>query len=142
MRVKRSPLHTVIGYNILSPIPFFRQMLDGVRHHHERYDGKGYPDGLAGEQIPFLARLLAVADSYDAMTSDRPYRPGMPEDKALHILADDNGKQWDIEMVEAFMRSRDPKFSRVTQPSESLTLPAPVDIAPLPVGNSVATRAA
>lgn len=75
-----------------------------VRHHHERWDGQGYPDGLKGLDIPFGARVIAVADSFDAMTSDRPYRAGMPVAQAARILREDGGKQWDPVIVEAFLR--------------------------------------
>jgi HD-GYP domain-containing protein (c-di-GMP phosphodiesterase class II) len=118
--------HTVQGFQIIEPVRHLKPMLSGIRNHHERYDGKGYPDGLSGEDIPFLARILAVADAFDAMTSDRPYRPGMEEEKALHILADDDGRQWDVDVVDAFMRTRDPKLSKVSRPSDSLELPVAV----------------
>ena len=72
-----------------------RYVLPGVLHHHERVDGGGYPDDLVGEQIPLDARIMAVADAYDAMTSDRAYRAGMPHDKAIEILREGAGTQWD-----------------------------------------------
>jgi HD-GYP domain-containing protein (c-di-GMP phosphodiesterase class II) len=74
-----------------------------VRHHHERWDGAGYPDGLAGEAIPRGARILAVADTFDALTSDRPYRAGMSVEQALRILRQGAGEQWDPEIVEALV---------------------------------------
>ncbi len=77
-------------------------MLPGVLHHHEQVSGAGYPDGLAADQIPLDARIMAVADAYDAMTSDRAYRAGMPHDKAMSILHDGAGKQWDAVVVAAF----------------------------------------
>src|SRR5207247_2206506 len=70
--------HTVKGAEILETVPDLASIIPIVRHHHERWDGKGYPDGLAGEDIALVARIVAVADAYDAMTSDRPYRKGMP----------------------------------------------------------------
>jgi hypothetical protein len=76
-----------------------------VRHHHEAWDGSGYPAGLAGLDIPFGARVIAVADSYDAMTSDRPYRAGMPQAKAVSILRAGRGQQWDPTLVDAFLRA-------------------------------------
>ncbi len=79
-------------------------VLPGVLHHHERYDGKGYPDGLLGDKTPLEGRLLAVVDAFDAMTSDRPYRMGMPLEKALAILQQGAGTQWDAELVDAFLR--------------------------------------
>ena len=100
--------HPVIGESILQKIqPNFtmQPLLPGVRSHHERFDGKGYPDGLTGEQIPLFGRVLAVADAYDAMTSDRPYRAGMTQDRALSILQSGKGTQWDPQFVDAFMHS-------------------------------------
>jgi HD-GYP domain-containing protein (c-di-GMP phosphodiesterase class II) len=99
--IKRHPEE---GYRILSPIRQLRgDILDGVLYHHERVDGKGYPFGLVGDEIPFMGRLLAVADGFDAMTSDRPYRAGMPKEKALAILAEGAGTQWDRDLALAFV---------------------------------------
>ena len=78
-------------------------VLPGVLHHHEAVNGTGYPAGLAGEAIPLHGRILAVADAYDAMTSDRPYRPGMPSEKAESILRAEAGKTWDSDIVAIFM---------------------------------------
>jgi HD-GYP domain-containing protein (c-di-GMP phosphodiesterase class II) len=74
-----------------------------IKHHHERWDGNGYPDGLAGEDIPFLARILAVADTYDAMTSNRPYRPPLPHEVALKEIRQNAGTQFDPLVAEAFL---------------------------------------
>ena len=74
-----------------------------MRHHHERWDGEGYPFGLRGEETPFLARLVAVADAFSAMTTDRPYRKGMEREKALRILEEGAGTQWDPACVEALL---------------------------------------
>jgi HD-GYP domain-containing protein (c-di-GMP phosphodiesterase class II) len=84
-----------------------QSVLPVVLHHHESWDGKGYPHGLKGENIPFLARIAAVADAYDAMASDRPYRNGMPDDKLDEVIREGAGKQWDARVVEAFFRVRD-----------------------------------
>ncbi|HEX5273452.1 MAG TPA: HD domain-containing phosphohydrolase, partial [Gemmataceae bacterium] len=81
-------------------------LLPGVLYHHERWDGKGYPDGLQGEAIPLLARILAVADSYDAMSATRPYRAGMPIPRVEEELRTGAGKQWDAQVIEAFLRGR------------------------------------
>jgi HD-GYP domain-containing protein (c-di-GMP phosphodiesterase class II) len=81
-------------------------LLPGVLYHHERYDGAGYPEGLKGEAIPMLARIIAVADSYDAMSSSRPYRPGMPLERVDEILTKGAGTQWDKNVIEAFGRCR------------------------------------
>ncbi|GIV15821.1 MAG: hypothetical protein KatS3mg022_1256 [Armatimonadota bacterium] len=95
--------HAVLGAVMLAALPGMEPIVPVVRWHHERWDGKGYPDGLAGEQIPFLARLLAVADAFSAMTTDRPYRKGMDWQSALAELQRQKGKQFDPLMVDAFM---------------------------------------
>jgi HD-GYP domain-containing protein (c-di-GMP phosphodiesterase class II) len=77
-----------------------------VRHHHERWDGTGYPDHLSEDKIPLIARIVAVADAYDAMTSDRPYRPAMPTDRAFIELVSKAGTHFDPTCVYAFMRLR------------------------------------
>ncbi|TWT40141.1 HD-GYP domain-containing protein [Botrimarina hoheduenensis] len=94
--------HPDEGWAILCDLEQLRYVLPGVLHHHERWDGRGYPDGLAGEAIPRDGRVMAVADAYDAMTSDRPYRPGMPTEKAQAILSEGSGVQWDPSCVAAF----------------------------------------
>lgn len=76
-------------------------------HHHESWDGSGYPHGLAGEEIPYLARIVAVADAYDAMASDRPYRPGMPDERIDAIIRSGAAQQWDPDVVAAFFRARE-----------------------------------
>ena len=91
--------HPVIGSDILNHLSLFRRGAKLVRHHHERYDGKGYPDGLKGEEIPLGSRIIAVADAFDAMTSDRPYRKGLPVDEALRRLAAEAGHQFDPVVV-------------------------------------------
>lgn len=99
--------HPVIGYEILKNLRQFEFVLPGVRHHHEQMDGRGYPDGLVGTEIPLVARIMAVADAYDAMTSNRPYRDGMPFEKAESILQENRGPQWDPQVLDAFFRRRD-----------------------------------
>jgi HD-GYP domain-containing protein (c-di-GMP phosphodiesterase class II) len=74
-----------------------------IKHHHERWDGKGYPDGLQGEEIPFLSRVLSVADVYDALTSDRSYRKRMPDDMALGMIRENTGSQFDPKIVDVFL---------------------------------------
>jgi len=98
--------HSEIGFRILSDIPRLGEVLPVVLHHHEQWNGKGYPHGLAGEAIPLMARIVAVADSFDAMGSDRPYRSGMPDEKLDAILHDGAGQQWDANVVAAFFRAR------------------------------------
>ncbi len=99
--------HVEIGYRILRDLRKMSHVLPVVLHHHESWDGRGYPYGLAGDNIPFLARIVAVADAYDAMASDRPYRPGMSQEKLEQVLREGAGKQWDARVVEAFFRARD-----------------------------------
>ncbi len=91
--------HPVIGSDILNHLSLFRRGAKLVRHHHERYDGKGYPDGLKGEEIPLGSRIIAVADAFDAMVSDRPYRKGIPVEEALRRLAAEAGRQFDPVVV-------------------------------------------
>lgn len=93
--------HPAIGASILAPIGAFADLLPLVRSHHERPDGKGYPDRLSGTAVPWLARVLAVADVYDALTSHRPYRAGMPRAKALAIIEEGEGTQFDPAVVRA-----------------------------------------
>jgi response regulator RpfG family c-di-GMP phosphodiesterase len=93
--------HPVIGERILRPVVRSRAVLAAVRGHHERLDGTGYPDGLKGAQIPLLARVLAVADCFDALTSARAYRPALPVREALDVLRAGAGKQFDPEFVRA-----------------------------------------
>lgn len=99
--------HPVIGYKILKHLDSLSYTFSGVLHHHESYDGKGYPDKLAGEAIPLNGRILAVADSFDAMTSSRPYRHAMSFERAESIIRDGAGKQWDPTIVEAFFAAID-----------------------------------
>jgi ribonuclease P protein subunit RPR2 len=96
--------HPEQGAKILSAIPFLDRALDVVRHHHERWDGTGYPAGLCGEQIPLWARIFAVVDTVDAITSDRPYRPARSLDAAVDALREAAGTQFDPVCVEAFRR--------------------------------------
>ncbi|MBI3467009.1 MAG: HD-GYP domain-containing protein, partial [Planctomycetes bacterium] len=98
--------HTLIGHRILIDLKQLGQVLPVVLHHHESWDGSGYPDRLAGEQIPLLARIVAVADSFDAMASDRPYRKGMPDEKLDGIIRSGAGTQWDPRVVDAFFSAR------------------------------------
>ena len=96
--------HTIIGERILLAAPALRPVARLVRASHERYDGSGYPDGLVGDQIPLGARVVAVCDAFDAMTSDRPYRERLSEDEALEQLMSCAGRQFDPEVVDVFVR--------------------------------------
>lgn len=95
--------HPVIGSEILACGGLFDEMSDIVRSHHERIDGAGYPDGLTGDQIPLLSRVIAVADAYDAMVSDRPYRLALPHSSAMERLVAGAGRQFDTVVVSAFV---------------------------------------
>jgi len=95
--------HTAMGANIIEPVDFLKNSYWAIYHHHEKYNGKGYPDGLKSEDIPILARIIAVADAYDAMNSDRPYRKKLNKDKILKELKDQSGKQFDPEVVKALI---------------------------------------
>jgi cyclic di-GMP phosphodiesterase len=92
--------HPLIGERIIRPLRSGADLLPIVRHHHERFDGRGYPDGLAGQEIPVSARVVAVCDSLDALTSDRPYRPGRSLEQSLDLLLRGAGTQWDPEIVD------------------------------------------
>ena len=93
--------HTVIGAKIIEPVDFLKNSYKAIYHHHEKYNGKGYPDGIKSEKIPILARIIAVADAYDAMSSDRPYRKKLSHNKILRELEEQSGKQFDPEVVKA-----------------------------------------
>lgn len=95
--------HAEVSAEIIGGIPVLADLVPGVRHHHERWDGQGYPDGIAAEEIPLEARILAVADAFDAMTSDRPYRDGMPLAKARAVLLAERERQFDPAVVDAFV---------------------------------------
>lgn len=113
--------HPVIGERICRPLRSARAILPGLRHHHERWDGTGYPDGLRGEAIPLDARIIALVDAYDVMVSDRPYRRGMPVERALAIIEENAGPQWDPALVARFLRL----MANQPSPDES---PPPVDL--------------
>ena len=99
--------HPDTGARILASVKTLAGILPGIRHHHERHDGKGYPDGLAGDRIPLSARIIALADAYDAMTTDRPYRQGLPPALAKLELQDKRDRQWSGEVVDAFLAARE-----------------------------------
>jgi HD-GYP domain-containing protein (c-di-GMP phosphodiesterase class II) len=101
--------HTLIGERILAPIEFLAPIRPIVRHAHERWDGSGYPDGLAGEDIPLGARIVFACDAYDAMTTDRPYRAALTDPEARDELRRGAGKQFDPEVVEALLKVADAK---------------------------------
>jgi diguanylate cyclase (GGDEF)-like protein/putative nucleotidyltransferase with HDIG domain len=118
----RMKLHSTVGADILSAIAFPYPVVPIVRHHHEAWDGSGYPDGLKSTQIPIGARILSVVDCFDALTSDRPYRPRLSNDEALDILVHRRGSMYDPLIVDTFIRLH-------------------ADIAPEPVEDELATTA-
>jgi HD-GYP domain-containing protein (c-di-GMP phosphodiesterase class II) len=107
--------HPAAGAEILADLDFLGPALEYVHAHHERPDGKGYPRGLKGEEIPLGARILAVADGFDAMTTDRPYQEGMAPDRALSILRKHAGTKWDADCVSALeaVLASDPHTTRL-----------------------------
>jgi len=96
--------HPRYAYELLSPIAYLASALDIPRYHHEKWDGSGYPRGLSGEQIPLAARLFAVVDVYDALTSDRPYRPAWSHEEALTYIRSETDKHFDQKVVEVFLQ--------------------------------------
>jgi putative two-component system response regulator len=103
--------HPVIGERMCAPLKSLRRILPVIRHHHEKMDGSGYPDGLHGEAIPLKARILQVADIYDALTTDRPYRGALPPEEALQTLFSEAENGW----LDAFVVL---KFSRICRDGE------------------------
>jgi putative nucleotidyltransferase with HDIG domain len=101
--VKLIQMHPVIGAQILEPVKSLRRYIPALKHHHERWDGKGYPDGLKGEEIPIEARITLIADTFDAITSDRPYRPCKPLELAIEQFSRFAGTQFDPELVRVFL---------------------------------------
>ncbi len=129
--------HSEKGALLLKRHADFKRGVEIVLHHHERWDGAGYPAGLKGTAIPFGARVIAVADSYDAMTGDRPYRRGMPATKAAAILPEGRGTQWDETLVDAFLRGLADRLDASAPPALRLVpvLPEPIPLAPaMPAG--------
>jgi putative nucleotidyltransferase with HDIG domain len=140
-------LHVDVGADILSAIDFPFPVVPIVRAHHERWDGKGYPNGLKGTDIPIGARILSVVDCYDALTSDRPYRPAMSDERALEIIREGRGTMYDPAIVDLFVQAcqeigpmQAPGFSPQLQKAVQLITRA---VAPAPVampGNGLASE--
>jgi putative nucleotidyltransferase with HDIG domain len=107
--------HPVIGYEMLKDVPFLQPSLDPIRHHHERWDGEGYPDGLKGTSISQLARIVTLADAFDAMTSDRPYRKGFSFEFAARTMISEAGRQFDPAVVDAFKARQAAIFARLEE---------------------------
>jgi ribonuclease P protein subunit RPR2 len=105
--------HPVTGWEIVRQVDFLGAASDVVRHHHEHWDGKGYPDGLKGDDIPLTARVFAVADTLDALTTDRPYRPASPFPEARVLIEEARGTQFDPQVVDALAAMPDEVFERI-----------------------------
>jgi putative nucleotidyltransferase with HDIG domain len=118
--------HPVVGAKILEPLRFLVRETCAVRHHHERFDGAGYPDGLRGEDIPLVARVVTVADVFDAITSNRPYRTAMPLEAAREEIARGSGSHFDPAVVEGFLRIPMARLDEITRHYETLTSSASV----------------
>jgi putative two-component system response regulator len=119
--------HPVIGEEMVRPLTTLTSVLQMIRHHHERYDGRGYPDGLSAEAIPFEVRLLSIVDAYDALTSHRAYRPApLSHETAIATLRrESNGGKWDPKMVEQFavmLGEQAPSWDAISQPAPVLRL--------------------
>jgi response regulator RpfG family c-di-GMP phosphodiesterase len=120
--------HTVVGGRILQPLRFLAREAMATRHHHERYDGKGYPDGLAGEAIPLTARVVTVADCFDAMTSDRPYRGARPLAVAREDIFAAAGTQLDPVIVDAFVTIPLPRLAEISRSYQSEAVGDPGEV--------------
>ncbi len=103
LETARMQSHVVIGENVIRPLHSLSTLLPIIRHHHERFDGRGYPDGLHAREIPRLAGIVSVCDAFDALVNDRPYRARLPIDHALAVLIGGAGHQWDPEIVDLFV---------------------------------------
>ena len=126
--------HPALGEVIIRKAPQLADTLPGVRHHHERWGGGGYPDGIAGEQIPRIARILAVADTFDAMTSDRPYRKAKPFSEARAEITRCAGTQFDLRVTEAFLSVAAEDWERIRLDVETVAVLS-ADLAESPPGH-------
>ena len=120
----------MIGERICTPLKSLKLVLPIIRHHHERWDGSGYPDGLKGEEIPLTARIIQIADIYDALTTVRPYKPALRTDLVFSIMREETAKGWrDPELIERFiglLQSGDPLVGlEIRRPSWLANRPAP-----------------
>ena len=115
---KEMKLHPIIGVELIGDLPWFKDAIDIILHHHEKFDGSGYPDGLKGNNIPMHARLFAVIDVFDALVSKRPYKEGMPMNKALKIIESEKGTHFDPKMVDLFFENINDIYRKVYHSSE------------------------
>jgi HD-GYP domain-containing protein (c-di-GMP phosphodiesterase class II) len=128
--------HPQNAARILQPFRFLGREAEAIKGHHERFDGKGYPQGLKGEEIPIAARIITVADAFDAMTSDRPYRSAMPIEVAAIEITKHAQAQFDPAVAEAFSRVPLARLSEISRLYDARPEPA---VAPVPAGNSLAS---
>ncbi len=123
--------HTVMGYEIVRQVKQLNEMLPGIRWHHEALNGRGYPDGIKGDEMPLMVRIIAVADTFDAITTDRPYQTGSESIKALDILRKHAGSKYDPIVVDALdsalAKGRLAKFE-MRRRAEAAALPDPVSL--------------
>lgn len=116
--------HTLMGAEILKDFKMFPNIDIGAKYHHERYDGKGYPEGLKGEKIPLIARVIGIVDAYDAMTSNRVYRKKLTDDIVMQELEKGKGTQWDPDLVDIFIQLiKDGELEKKWMPEEEMALP-------------------
>ncbi|MFP5264391.1 MAG: HD domain-containing phosphohydrolase [Blastocatellia bacterium] len=120
---EKMKLHTIAGAQILSRVEFPYPIVPVVRHHHERWDGKGYPDGLAGEEIPLTARVLSVVDCFDAVREDRQYRKGLTREDAINLIMQGSGSQYDPRVVGTFIAHL-PEFEAEIQAQRDVPIPS------------------
>ena len=132
--------HAAIGAEIVNRLDAYKQSVDTIRHHHERWDGSGYPDGLEGERIPLGARIIAVADAFDAMTSDRVYRAALPVDVAFAELAKGRGTQFDPQIVDLFQSAFQKRVVDAEPQESPESLPRGRERAPLALGKRLIPR--
>lgn len=115
--MKSHPALSAAMIQHLDHVPFFRFMLPGIKYHHEKVEGNGYPNSLKGDSIPLFARLIAVVDAYDAMTNMRPYRNPLPEEKAIQEIKDYSGSQFDPQLVKHFLELL-PEYKKASHQDE------------------------
>jgi putative nucleotidyltransferase with HDIG domain len=132
--------HAAVGAEIVSRLEAYRPSVDTIRHHHERWDGSGYPDRLEGERIPLGARIIAVADAFDAMTSDRVYRAALPVDVAFAELAKGRGTQFDPQIVDVFQTAYQNRSISMGQQVGTESVPGARLRAPLALGKRLIPR--
>jgi HD-GYP domain-containing protein (c-di-GMP phosphodiesterase class II) len=119
---RRVEEHSAIGERILAKVEAYGEIAKVVRHHHERVDGFGYPDGLVGDEIPLMSRIICAADAYNAMTSDRPYRDAMLDSVARRRLLEAAGSQFDADVVDAFVEMLGPETEDYHIPTASVPM--------------------